>query len=517
VSCTASDRVRMGCRPTVLLIWIVALNSVARGEVAPVTITGAHVVPAEALQAAAGTPPADEAAIRSWASGAIRRILAMYHDRGHSYARAWFARLRGKWRIHVDEGQMRILFTGAGAVTALLLQVDLNLPHNVFHGPTLDRALEELKSKHDLLNVYYRVKEPGEVRITPFGRAVPQRVLQIYIIRGEGYGWGFDVSVSATWGLLPGVEYNRKGLLWSDDLLDIQVEVAFPFRRYLFDKDPKFTWVRGSLECAYRLPRWFKRHVGLRPMTDFESSRYERTDLGLLTFYELRSTTVVELGAYFGPVEFGLGSGVDSVWIRGVDPLTQPAGVTPPPEESSLVRSLWRTYFRLRPNAEVLRRDQRSYLNVVLDLLTATYHDHMFDVDLSSQLFVLLGRHRLIGRLQGRLIAGSEVPFFDEASLAGDHQRVFFGDRYWVHEALQLEVAYRVNLFWDWFEAGVFHDLSLFGDRSDGGRDVALANAFGPSFHFLLIDTFSLSIYSGFGFAPVGFDHTFSFNIQGIF
>jgi len=509
-------RKRTTLRALTLAALVVFCPHRAGAETEPVVITGPRVLSIEIARSAAGTPPIDAPALQDWARGAIDRITTAYRDRGYTYARGWLGRTDKGIRIHVDEGQMRILFTGAGSVSALLFQVDLNLPHNVFNQRVVEHALEELRSKHNLLNAYYRVKEPGEVRITPFGRPVPQRVLQIYIVRRERHGWGFDLSFSATWGVLPSVSYSRKGLIVADDLFDAEVEVAFPFRRYLVDKDPKLTWVRGSLECAYRLPRWFHRRLGLRPRTVLRSSRYERNDLSLVSFYDLRSVTLAELGVYLGPVELGLGTGLSAVWILDAEQQQQQAGVPPAPDDTSLIRSLWRTYFRFRPSSEVLRRDQRSYLDLELDVLTETYQDLMLDLRIKGQLFVLLGRHRLIGRLKATLLAG-QVPFFDEVALAGDHQRVFFSDRYWIHEAVQLETAYRVNLWWDWFEVGLFHDVSLFGNRSADSDELSLANAFGPSLHFLLFDTFSLAVYSGFGFAPVGFDHTFSFNVQTIF
>lgn len=480
-------------------------------------ITNTRVLPVSVAREAAGPLPRERASWDRWARDAVKRIVAVYHERGYEYARAWFGPTSDEGlRIHVDEGQTRILFTGAGSISAFLYQVDLNLPHNVFHGPTLRHALDELKTKHGLLNVYYRVKEPGEIKTTPFGKPVPQRVLQIYIVRREVFGWGFDISLSSTWGVLPALSFSHKGLLWGDDRFNAELEVAFPFRRYLFDKDPKATWVHGGIEASYRLPRWLDRRLGLRPRTSLRASRYERVDIGLVSFYQLRSVTVAELVGYLGVLEVGIGAGVDANWILDVQQLQQTAGVPPPPSETSAVRSLWRSFIRLHPDSEVLRRDQRSYLDTRLDVLTERFDDHMLDLDIRGQLFVILGRHRLIGRLRGTVLGG-QVPFWDDVQLAGDYQRVFFGDRYWVHEAAQIEVAYRVNLFWDWFEAGLFHDLSVFVDRSRVENPVAVADAFGPSLHFLVLDTFALGLYSGFGFSPAGFDHTFSFNVQTIF
>jgi hypothetical protein len=67
------------------------------------------------------------------------------------------------------------------------------------------------------------------------------------------------------------------------------------------------------------------------------------------------------------------------------------------------------------------------------------------------------------------------------------------------------------------FALGVFHDTSLFMDRSQPIHRPAVVDAFGPSAHSLLLDTFALDIYAGFGFSPVGFDQTITFALQTIF
>jgi hypothetical protein len=127
-----------------------------------------------------------------------------------------------------------------------------------------------------------------------------------------------------------------------------------------------------------------------------------------------------------------------------------------------------------------------------------------------------VGRHRFILRGRGVALAG-DIRFWDDMQLAGDYQRVFFGNRYWVHQAAQLETAYRIHLWRDWFSVGAFHDTSLFMDRSQPQHHAAVVDAFGPSVHFLIFDTFALDLYAGFGYSPVGFDQTVTFALQTIF
>jgi hypothetical protein len=54
-------------------------------------------------------------------------------------------------------------------------------------------------------------------------------------------------------------------------------------------------------------------------------------------------------------------------------------------------------------------------------------------------------------------------------------------------------------------------------DRSQPQHHAAVVDAFGPSVHFLIFDTFALDLYAGFGYAPVGFDQTVTFALQTIF
>jgi hypothetical protein len=180
------------------------------------------------------------------------------------------------------------------------------------------------------------------------------------------------------------------------------------------------------------------------------------------------------------------------------------------------VRGLGRLAARYASNSPVLRYDYRSFAKVRLDAASSDTRHWLIDGEGSAQLFALVHRHRFILRAHGHIMAG-DVRFWDEAALAGDYQRVYFSNRYWVRQALQVETAYRINSWWESVDFGVFHDFSLFADRTRPGYPVAWANAFGPSVHILLFDMFALDLYAGFGFAPVGFGNTVSFSLQTVF
>lgn len=475
------------------------------------------ILPSEVLRAAVWPAPVDNANLAEWATAACNRIVQAYHANDYDYARAWFSLEEKKliW-IYVDPGHMRVSFVGVGGVGAALFRLSLNLPSNVFHKPTVEHALQELKEKYGLVNITYRVRDVGESQSTPFGPMVPDRILQIYVVSREFLGWSLDVSVSAAWGVVPAVSYHRANLLLDDDRLFTRVEFAFPYRRYLAEEEPRLRWVHGGFDAAYRLPRHLQGRLALRLETSLYLSQYDRPDLAITTYDFLHSTTVPALAFIRPSMEVSLGAGADVVSIFQVDRASTSATDSPALGDLKSVRALFRLVANLDPSALVLQRDQRPWVHLQLDTATSNIQKWLMTTTLTGQAVLSVGRHRFIVRGRGALLAGN-VRFWDEMQLAGDYQRVFFGNRYWVRQAAQLETAYRLHLWRDWFALGVFHDTSLFMDRSQVIHDAKVVDAFGPSIHFLLFDTFALDLYAGFGFSPVGFDQTVTFALQTIF
>jgi hypothetical protein len=475
------------------------------------------ILPSDVVHAAMGPAPAEDANLAEWAAEACRRIVTAYQAADYDYARAWFSLEETKliW-IYVDPGHMRVSFVGVGGVGATLFRLSLNLPSNVFHKPTVEHALQELKLKFGLVNISYRVRDLGESQITPFGSMVPDRILQIYVVSREFLGWSLDVSVSATWGVVPAVSYQHAGLLLEDDRLFARVEFAFPYRQYLAEEEPRLRWVHGGFDAAYRLPRRVQGLLALRLETSLYLSLYDRPDLAIATYDFLRSTTVPAL-VFIRPIlELSLGAGADVVRIFRVQRVSDGATVTPALGDLKSARSLVRLVANLDPRALVMQRDQRPWVHLQLDLASSNLQKWLVVSTLSGQAVMSTGRHRFIVRGRDVVVAG-DVRFWDEMQLASDYQRVFFGNRYWVRQAAQLETAYRLQLWRDWFAVGAFHDASLFMDRSQAKPAVAMVDAFGPSVHFLLFDTFALDFYAGFGYSPVGFDQTVTFALQTIF
>ena len=475
------------------------------------------LLPASVAHKAVGPDPAADLNLAEWASGACKRIVAAHQAAGYDYARAWYSLEETTlvW-IYVDPGRVRVQFLGVGSMGAAIFRLDLNLPGSVFHKPTVIRALEELKRKYGLVSISYLVTDIGEIQIPLFGATVPERAMRVYVVSREFFGWSLDVSVSATWGVVPSLSYQHAGLLLDDDRLSTNFQFAFPYRRYVFEQEAHLQWALGGFEAAYRLPRRMHGWLAPRLATSLFLSRYDRMDLDIKTFDVLRSTIVPTLLLLRPALEVSLGVGADVVRIVQLERVTGGPEPLQPLGDMTSVRALVRLAASLDPQVLVTRRDQRPWMRLEIDAASPDVQKWFLNTRLSGQWGTSVGRHHFAIRGRGVVLAG-DVRFWDEIPLAGDYQRVFFNNQYWIHHAVQLETAYRVGLWREWLALGVFHDGSLFMDRRLPVHAIAAADAFGPSAHFLLLDTFALNVYAGFGFAPVGFDQTITFTLQTIF
>ena len=489
--------------------------------VSTVRITGTAVLPQEVARTAIGAPPKQADQVRAWGEEASRRIVDAYRTRGFVYARAWFSDTkepRVLW-FDVDEGHMRVSFVGMSSISATLFRLHVSLPGGVFQKDEVERSLIEQKKALQLVAVYYRIHELESYDMTVFGQVVPARTLEIHIVRRESFGWALDVSASAAWGVVPSVKYSASDLLWHDDRLLVDVDIAFPYRRYVFDSDPRITWVHSGVAASYRLPHFGYRtgeFLGLafRADASLSLSQYARSDLQLTSFYLMRDVTVANLVSTWSAVEVSLGLGADLARVfllKTASALPGEDTATPPADVYS-ARVLARAGAQWTVALPGSRRDRQTFANLLVDVCLPAE----LRATVRGQYLAVWGIHRLL--LGGRaIVLAGTVPFWDDAELAGDYQRVFFRDLYWAHQAVQVAVAYHMKLWRDWFEVGVFHDLSVFEDRISSPNTLRAMDAFGPSLHFLVLDQFALNIYEGIGFAPGKFSQTLSFGVESVF
>jgi hypothetical protein len=254
-------------------------------------------------------------------------------------------------------------------------------------------------------------------------------------------------------------------------------------------------------------------------------ARYDRTDVALASYlagqWSLFGNLAIAVKRELLSITFGVGlGGVHVFGVRKVpspDPeATPPLPAPVPPRERSRLRYLFRVVADLDPDPDGPPGGRKRNLRTQAVLAVANSGRMMLDLGLDARYEFSFGYHDLLFKVRGVYLLG-DVVFWDEQPLAGGCQRVFFGNRYWVREAAQLEIAARFGVWKDKIKLGVFHDLSVFQDRSQVGQPAAVANGFGPSMHFLIYDQFRLDLYYGFGWAPSGFDHNISLALQSTF
>ena len=101
------------------------------------------------------------------------------------------------------------------------------------------------------------------------------------VVRPDGHDWSVEADLDATFGLVPAATYRKGTLLVDDDRMRLKLTIGVPYRRYLFDARPQFTWVHGELELDYRTPPFANRRLVLSYETIGTLSRYARADLGM--------------------------------------------------------------------------------------------------------------------------------------------------------------------------------------------------------------------------------------------
>lgn len=502
-------------------LWLLALGLTAARPAGAaeerVRVEGVSLLPLPAVRAAIGPFPArpDEA----WGEDALERVLRLYREKGYAYARGWIKRSDddpSRLTIELDEGLMsRVVFTGTGSVRLLMLKVDVYLPGSIFHKPTLDAAMDRIIKKYGLSNAYYKVRELAQV-VLPVGRKAAKRMLHVYIVGRQSLGWGIDIELDSTWGLVPALSVAHQGLIFKDDRAEAVVGVGFPYREFLFQEEPEFQWVHGFLSGAYRPTRLASEL--LEPFIEFSTtiSRYRRTDIDLAAFKLFHADVLLDLRLRPAPFFAAtLGVGYDSAEVFDQQMVARPRYVNALPYNAPIKAFAARLNLRLEPTRRALRQDLRTFVDVDVRSAVADAEQWVVKGSYSGQLVVGFRAHELILSSRGMMLAGN-VHYWDQEPLSS-YLRVFFDSRYWIEEGLEVTAELRLALFSDTVKLGVFHQGALFTDLTAGRFHAELANAFGPGVHLLVFDNFAIDVYYGLGFSPAGFDHNYYLSAAKVF
>ena len=416
--------------------------------------------------------------------------------------------------LYIDEGLLhRTIVRGVDAVQAVLLQMDVFLPDDIYHRPTLDRIMTRIIKRYRLANAYYQVRETQPLIPGPTGQLVKQRALNVYIIGRESFGWGIGLELNPVWGFVPWFLYRHRSLLLPDDRFLVKVGVGLPIRQYLFEEDPQFRWVHGFLDTMYRFPPVLGRFV--RPFVDLitEYSRFSRLDIGLEEYLRLRVQGIANAELRFDTsFSVDIGTGVEHFNITDTRATSDAEREFKP---RAITSGVLRTVARYTSVRDMVRQDFRKFVELGVKFSYATSDLWLIESDIDGQWVENWGFHDLILRTRG-FVLGGVVNYWNRRPLS-NYMRVFFDNIYWVDKAIVLDAAFRFSVNREFIKVGVFHDFAVFQNELLPSEPANLANAFGPSLHFLFFDTLALDLYYGFGFSPDGFDHTFVVAANKIF
>lgn len=448
-----------------------------------------------------------------------RALIKVYKKAGYSYARAWVDTEHNSkgpsYSVIIDEGKIdHISFVGAGTIRTLVLRVELYLPHDVFHAPTMRRILRRIKKRYHLLRVSYEVSNQPDQR-EHFGLRVNRRELQIYLASKELNGWGVGLSLSSTYGIVPHVSFRTRHVLHHSDHFFSRVGLSFPYRQYLFNESPEFTWVHGYLRGTYAFAKLFRKHLIPAIEGGYSISSLQRVDLNPAIDRYLINRGLVGLRldlkiARFLSFELAVGYLNTHLWnIELVNDASHDY------DKQTIHALALRAFAHITIGNKRLRQDHRSYLRVGTRFEYARDQEFYANEAKLRLVNCILGRHCLIFESAAMYLDG-DVFYWSERPL-GDFIRVFFDNRFWVQEAVSTSIAFRLGLSRS-VKLGIFGQGAFFGDRRDpNDLHRAFAVAFGPSAHFFIFDNFALDIYYGFGFAPDGFDHNLVLSLEKVF
>lgn len=487
----------------------------------PIELYGVELVDEAVIRRAAGRVPRRAENRENWAQRAVERIVSTYQRRGFDYARAWWRVSEdGDVLIEVDEGKLgQIVFAGAGVLQGLRYQFSLGLTRDVFQREVVEEALEELRERFSLREVAYEVKDTGKTTKTEHGFIATQRVLSVQVTSRERLGWGVGITIDAQWGLLPRGRVRLTDLAGEGDRLEGELGISIPYRRFLFEEVPRFRWLHGHVFLLYVAPEI---SLGVAPATNtrFDSSIYTREDLGVRTYHEAQATA--QVGLEILPTDWLTIStriGVDWIgaWIQELTPEEERINsVEPPTGSAQRIRAVATAGFMMDFSTDVIRQDLHDVLGLNASVYVTDRGEAIVDARLVGQGAIDIGFDNFI--IAGRaLFVGGSAKFWDDVPLSGTYMRSFLNRRYWIREAAQLQLEYRLSLLDERVKMSVWNDSALFGDRTTGERTLGWATAVGPGLHFLVYDLVGIDLYYAFGFDKAGWDHNFKFSVGTVF
>ena len=423
--------------------------------------------------------------------------------------------------LTIDEGQLeKVVFRGRLTLPMVRLKLALDVPHDVYNRPDLERQLHALSRdfgiEEPLLElVPTRVVEhlgPQVDSLGPLGTIRgttllhPLQQYELHVIfrdREWSQGAGLDLRVSYFDGLELGVNYQGAGLLLADDRWRVAVAAGAGLRRQVFTGSLYVFPSRVFLEAQWYTPAIasVRGFLWLRG----EGNARQRPDLGLENYLTSNTELSMDLEARpLSPLRLFVGFGLQHFYLFGE---RGPFGLGLAPTE----QMRWRGFVQLgvdyvfdTGNARWDRRHALELSGRLWNNLAQPGRVTYTEVKVYWQKVFSFGWHDLWLKARGAWLAGDVLyPF--ELPLGDNLRAISFGDTF-VRTVGGASAEFRFSLTRDLFKLGFFVDAAAFG-QLDAARLVQTPRvgvAFGPSFHALIEGMFQMDLALSFGLLSTG-------------
>jgi hypothetical protein len=462
---------------------------------------------------------------------AARQVLSFLRRAGYALASVEAHAKGGVIHLQIDEGRLaRIVVRGRNAVATLAVQVQLDLPYDVFNRPQLERLLDRYAD--DDRRVRYALARVGRVDHTgiqmdplallPGGAPLPNE--SAYELRIEFDGKGRRGSFTLKAGADPdslrvGGGYAAPLGLLDGDRWELESQVGANYFEDLARQTDELHFSRVFGDVRWVAPGFLGDVLKPTVRVREDLLRRQRQDLLVENYWWNRLEGATGLA-----IEPGAGLKLRAevgVQRRDLFAVRQLEGgeAIEPVARSSETRIFGAVTGRLVFDPYNIRIDR--YHKVDFDLRQFTEFDGQpfWQLEAEYEKVFSFGYNDLWMHSAAAWLGGA-YGVADPIPMGGRYVRGVFGHSLYMDRAASAALEFRLSLSRDIYKVGLYHEIAGYrearGDNPEGNYGVA--NSFGPSFHALVMDALELDIYYAFGFMRDGpFEHGVSFRIEKAF
>ncbi|MBK7857188.1 MAG: hypothetical protein IPJ65_00935 [Archangiaceae bacterium] len=429
----------------------------------------------------------------------------------------------GQVEVFIDEGQLeKVVFRGRQTLNSIRFKLALDIPHDVFNRPDLERQVARLSKSLGLENMRLvlvpstALKHVGPQledlpEVKGFEFLHPRRAYELHLVLPDhewDTGAGIDVRIGYVDGLeLRGNWQGRSGI-FIDDRWRITAAAAAGLRKHVVTDSlyPHFSRVFFDGEYYFPAIVGTPGSGSLRPAVQARADLVSRLrkDLNLVDYYasELQAAGWLEWEPQQGiRIQFGGGvfdRRIFSLVPLGYDTANLPVGVRG--EGGTRPFAALRLELTFDPENE--RWDRHHVLEAELQQQFRGVGAGPFASARFAYRHVQpFGWHDFWVRAYAFAV-WYQSSFHDESSL-GEYLHGAFGSEY-VRRAASINTEFRFSITRDVLKVGVQSDFALYTpiDRSKDAGPILFATSIGPGLNLLLEGMFQLDVYVTFGLRP---------------